>query len=180
MRHCWAYHFMISIIGILIVLGAILGGYLLEHGKLAVLLQPAELLIIFGSAIGTVVVANPVSTLMALGKRFAGVLAGNPYNKGRYVDSLKMVYELFNHARKAGTAKLEEDVDNPTKSAIFSKYPKFLKQHHALHFFCDTLRMAVSGGVEPMDIDDMMQVDMEVHHRESHEPTPCWGRPWPR
>ncbi len=161
---------MISILGILIVLGAILGGYLLEHGKPAVLLQPAELLIIFGSAIGTVVVANPVATLIALGKRLAGVLGGNPYDKGRYLESLKMIYELFNHARKAGTAKLEEDVDNPSKSAIFSKYPKFLKQHHAVHFFCDTLRMAVSGGVEPMDIDDMMQVDMDVHHRESHEP----------
>src|SRR3982751_5928886 len=128
---------MISIIGILIVLGAILGGYLLEHGNPAVLLQPAELLIIFGSAIGTVVVANPVSTLIALGKRLVGVLGGNPYNKGRYLESLKMVYELFNHARKAGTAKLEEDVDNPSKSAIFSKYPNFLKSHHAVHFLCD-------------------------------------------
>jgi chemotaxis protein MotA len=67
-------------------------------------------------------------------------------------------------------AKLEEDVDNPGKSAVFSKYPRFLKSHHALQFFCDTLRTAVSGGVEPMEIDQMMEVDLEVHHRESQEP----------
>jgi chemotaxis protein MotA len=81
-----------------------------------------------------------------------------------------MLYELFSHARKAGTAKLEEDVDNPAKSPIFSKYPRFLKSHHALNFFCDTLRTAVSGGVEPMDIDQMMEIDLEVHHREAAEP----------
>jgi chemotaxis protein MotA len=170
MRDCCARNFMISIIGILIVLGAIAGGYLMEHGKLEVLFQPAELVIIFGAAIGTVIVANPMPTLMGIVKGLMGLLGGSPYTKARYSESLKMLYELFSHARKAGTAKLEEDVDNPGKSAIFSKYPKFLKNHHAVHFFCDTLRMAVSGGVEPMDIDDMMLVDLDVHHRESQEP----------
>jgi chemotaxis protein MotA len=81
-----------------------------------------------------------------------------------------MLYELFNYARKNGTAKLEEDLDNPPKSPVFSKYPKFLKSQHALDFLCDTLRMVVTGGVEPMEIDQMMEVDLEVHHRESLEP----------
>jgi chemotaxis protein MotA len=99
-----------------------------------------------------------------------GILSGSPYNKSFYAENLKMLYELFTHARKAGTAKLEEDVDNPSKSAVFSKYPKFLKAHHAVHFLCDTLRMVLSGGVEPMDIDQMMETDLEVHHREAHEP----------
>ena len=99
-----------------------------------------------------------------------GVLAGSPYGKAAYLENLKMIYELFNLARKSGTAKLEEEVDNPSKSAIFSKYPKFMKSHHAVHFLCDTLRMAVSGGVDPMEIDQMMEVDLEVHHRESGEP----------
>jgi chemotaxis protein MotA len=161
---------MISIIGIVIVLGAIVGGYMMEHGKLLVLLQPAELIIIFGAAVGTVVVANPLPTLIRIGKGLAGLLAGSPYTKSFYAENLKMMYELFNHVRKAGTAKLEEDVDNPAKSPVFSKYPKFLKSHHARNFLCDTLRMAVSGGVEPMDIDQMMEVDLEVHHRESGEP----------
>ncbi|HLK67964.1 MAG TPA: flagellar motor stator protein MotA [Bryobacteraceae bacterium] len=161
---------MIALVGILIVFGAIAGGYLMEHGKLLVLLQPAELVIIFGAAVGTVVIANPVSTLKRLVGGLLGIFKGTSFTKAFYTDNLKMLFELFNHARKAGTAKLEEDVDNPSKSAIFSKYPKFLKSHHALCFLCDTLRMAVSGGVEPMDIDQMMEVDMEVHHQESQEP----------
>src|SRR6185295_4251832 len=125
---------MIAIIGILIVMGAIAGGYLMEHGKLLVLFQPAELVIIFGAAVGTVVVANPLPTLIRIGKGLAGVFGASPYGKQAYVDGLKMLYELFNHARKSGMAKLEEDVDNPSKSPVFSKYPQFLKDHHALHF----------------------------------------------
>src|ERR1035438_10228560 len=144
---------MISILGILIVLGAIAGGYLMEHGKLLVLFQPAELVIIFGAAVGTVVIANPLPVLIRIGKGMVGVLAGSPFTKAYYAENLKMLYELFNLARKSGTAKLEEDVDNPSKSAVLSKYPKFLKSHHAMQFLCDTLRMALSGGVEPLDID---------------------------
>ena len=161
---------MFSIIGIVIVFGAIIGGYLMEHGKLAVLVQPAELVIIFGAAVGTVVIANPLPILKGIAGGLAGVFKGGAYTKARYLDSLKMLFELFNHARKAGTAKLEEDVDNPAKSAIFSKYPNFLKSHHATQFLCDTLRMAVSGGVDPLDIDQMMEVDMEVHHHEALAP----------
>jgi len=161
---------MISIVGILIVFGAIIGGYLMEHGNLHVLIQPAELLIIFGSAVGTVVVANPLPIIIRIGQGLVAVFTGGPYTKALYLENLKMIYELYNYARKAGTAKLEEDVDNPSKSAIFSKYPKFLKFHHAADFLCDTLRMAVSGGVEAHDIDQMMDVDLEVHHRESGTP----------
>ena len=161
---------MLSILGILIVFGAVVGGYMMEHGKLLVLAQPAELIIIFGAAAGTVIAANPVSTLIRLGKAMARVLAGSPYSKAFYTENIKMLYDLFTLARKAGTAKLEEDIDNPTKSDVLKKYPKFLKSHHALDFLCDTLRMAVSGAVEPMDIDNMMEIDLEAHHREVHEP----------
>jgi chemotaxis protein MotA len=161
---------MLALIGIVIVLGAIAGGYLMEHGKLLVLLQPAELVIILGAAIGTVVIANPLPTLIAMVKGALGVVTGGGFSKAVYLDGLKMLYELYSYARKSGMAKLEEDVDHPEKSAIFTKYPKFLKMHHATNFLCDTLRMAVSGGVEPMEIDQMMEVDMEVHHREALEP----------
>jgi chemotaxis protein MotA len=161
---------MISIIGILIVLGAIAGGYMMEHGKFIVLLQPAELVIIFGAAIGTLVIANPLPILIQIAKGLAGVFGGSLYTKTLYLENLKMLYELFAHARKAGTAKLEEDVDHPDKSAIFSKYPKFMKSHHALHFLCDTLRTVVTGGVDPLEIDAMMEADLEVHHRETSIP----------
>ena len=161
---------MISIIGIVIVLGAIAGGYLMEHGKFAVLLQPAELVIIFGAAVGTVVIANPLPILIEIGKGIMGVFTGSPYTKPLYLDTLKMLYELFTLSRKAGTAKLEEEVDNPTKSQVFTKHPGFLRHHHAVAFLCDTLRMTVAGGTEPLDIDTMMEVDLDTHHQESHLP----------
>ena len=127
-------------------------------------------MIILGAAVGTVIVANPLSTLTRIAKGVLGVFTGAGYGKGHYLESLKMLYELFAYTRKMGSAKLEEDLDNPSKSPVFTKYPKFLKSHHALHFLCDTLRMSVSGGVDALDIDHMMEVDLEVHHREAHEP----------
>jgi chemotaxis protein MotA len=161
---------MIALIGIVIVLGAIAAGYGMEHGKFLVLMQPAEFVIIFGAALGTVVIANPLPTLIKIGKGLAGVFGGNKYTRALYLETLKMLYELFALSRKAGTAKLEEEVDNPDKGQIFTKYPRFLKSHAPLRFLCDTLRMAASGTVEPVDIDAMMDADLEVHHRESHEP----------
>jgi len=161
---------MISLIGIVIVLGAIAGGYLMEHGKFAVLMQPAELVIIFGAAIGTVVIANPVTTLKKIAAGLMGVFKGNTFHKAFYLETLKMLYELFTLSRKAGMAKLEEEVDNPEKGVVLTKYPKFLKLEHAAHFLCDTLRMVVSGGVDPMDIDLMMEADLEVHHKEAAQP----------
>src|ERR1022692_3350537 len=157
---------MISIIGIVIVLGAIAAGYTMEHGNFKVLMQPAELVIIFGAAVGTLVVANPLPTLTKIGKGLAGVFSGSTYTKALYLESLKMLYELFALSRKAGTAKLEEEVDNPSKGVVFTKYKKFGQNHHALHFLCDTLRMAVSGGVDPMEIDTMMEIDLEVHFHD--------------
>jgi chemotaxis protein MotA len=142
----------------------------MEHGKLLVLAQPAELIIIFGAAVGTVVTANPISTLMRMGKGMVGILSGSPYTKATYTENLKMLYELFSMARKAGNAKLEEEIDNPAKSEVMKKYPKFLKSHHASEFLCDTLRTAISGNVDPIDMDTMMEIDMEVHHHEAQEP----------
>ena len=161
---------MFAILGIVAVFGAIVGGYLMEHGNLKVLMQPAELLIIFGAALGTVLIANPLPVLIAIAKGIAGVFGGSKFHKTFYLAHLKMIYELYNYARISGTAKLEEDIDKPDKSQIFSKYPKFLKDHHAVAFLCDTLRMAVTGGVDVMEIDSMMEVDLEVHHSESAQP----------
>src|ERR1700736_3665838 len=110
---------MVPIIGIIVVIGAICAGYMMEHGKFAVLFQPAELVIIFGAALGTVAIANPLPTLIRIGKGLAGVFAGNPYTKARYLEGLKMLYDLFAYARKSGMAKLEEDVDHPEKSEVF-------------------------------------------------------------
>ncbi len=161
---------MFVIIGILVVLGGVVGGYLLEHGQLAVLWQPAELVIIGGAALGTLLIANPLSTVIALFKGILGALKPSPYNQKFYLETLKMLNDLFVHARKNGMVKLEADVEEPDKSQIFSKYPAFLKNHHAVHFVCDTLRMAISGGVGTFELDQMMEMDMEGHHHEVNVP----------
>ncbi len=161
---------MFAIIGIVVVFGSIIGGYLMEHGHLSVLFQPAELVIIGGAAAGTVLVGNPLPVVIQMAKNLGGVFGSSPYDKAAYLEALKMMYGLFQYARKEGLVKLEADVDDPAKSAIFSKYPKFLKNHHALHFVCDTLRTAVSGGAGHFELDQMMEMDMEVHHHESGQP----------
>jgi len=161
---------MFSIIGIVVVFGCVVAGYLMEHGNLLVLMQPAELIIILGAAVGTVLIANPLHILMKIGKGIGGAFGGSPFTKQRYMDSLKIMYELFTRARKDGLMSLEADSDAPDQSAIFSKYPKFLKDHHALAFVCDALRMAASGGIEPFDADQMMELDMDVHHHEATQP----------
>jgi len=161
---------MLVIIGIVVVFGAVVAGYLMEHGNLKVLIQPAELVIIGGAAIGTVLIANPLYILKQVVGGVAGAFGGSKYNKAKYQETLKMLFELFSRARKDGLMALEADSDAPDKSPVFSKYPKFLKDHHALHFVCDTIRMAAGGGLEPFDADQMMELDMEVHHHGLAQP----------
>ena len=155
---------MFSIIGIIVVLGAVLGGFLMEKGPIQVLLQPSEFLIIGGAALGTLLSANPVHVIKKIMNGLMAVLKGSKQSKQRYIDSLKMMFILFNKARKEGLAGIESDIEEPAKSTVFSKYPDFLKNHHALYSVCDTMRMAVTGGASAFDIDQMMELDMEVHH----------------
>jgi chemotaxis protein MotA len=161
---------MFSIIGIVLVFGAIVGGYLMEHGNLAVLMQPAELVIIFGAAVGTVLIANPLPVVIKMMKMIVGVFGGNRFSKPFYLENLRMLNEVFGYARKSGMAKLEADVEEPTKSALFGKYKGFMKDHHAVFFVCDTLRMSISGGVGHFELDQMMEMDIDVHHHEVSAP----------
>jgi chemotaxis protein MotA len=161
---------MFSIIGIVIVFGAVVGGFLMEKGKLPVLLQPAELIIIGGSAVGTLLVANPLPLIIKIFKGLVSILSGSRFNAAYYLESLKMLSDIFQFARKSGMAKLEEDIENPEKSAVFSKYPKLIKDQHVLYFVCDTLRTAVAGVVAPHDLDTLVEGDIEIHHTASSAP----------
>ncbi len=160
---------MFVIIGFVVVIGAIVGGYLMEHGNLMVLMQPAELVIIGGAGLGTMLIANPLHILIAIMKGMIDALKGSPFTKAFYIEQLKMLNDIFVYARKNGMAKLEADLDEPDKSPLFSKYPKFLKDHHALDFFCDTVRMSISGGVAPFELDQLMDLDLEVQHHGNTE-----------
>ena len=160
---------MFAIIGIIVVFGAVLGGYLMEHGNMRVLIQPAELLIIAGAAVGTILIANPLHILKQIGTGIIEVFKGSKFTKQRYLDSLKLSYDLLNKARRQGLMSLETDVEDPEKSPIFSKDPSFLKNEHVRHFFCDSMRMAISG-LEAFELDQLMEMDLEVHHHGATEP----------
>jgi len=161
---------MFAIIGIVVVFGAVVAGYLMEHGNLRVLIQPAELVIIGGAAVGTVLVANPLHILKQIAGGIGVVFGGSKYNKQAYIDSLKMMYDLLNKARKDGLMALESDVEEPEKSPVFSKGPAVLKNHHIRDFVCDSLRMAVTG-VDAFDLDQLLDLDLEVHHHDATQPT---------
>jgi chemotaxis protein MotA len=161
---------MFSIIGIVVVFGCIVAGYLMEHGNMKVLVQPAELIIIGGAALGTVLISNPVHTLKQMISGVIGAFGSSKFGTERYLSSLKMMYELLQKARKEGMVALESDIEEPEKSPLFANYKEFVKDHHAVQFVCDTMRMAVSGGVEVFDLDQMLEADMEVHHHEANEP----------
>lgn len=161
---------MFAIIGILVVLGAVVGGYLMEKGHLLVLMQPAELLIIGGAAIGTLLIANPVRLLKGIVAGVGGVFGKSHFEKERYLATFKMMYELFNKSRRNGMLSIEVDIEEPAQSPIFQVHPEFLKQKHLCDFVCDTLRLAISNYAEPFDVDQMLDLDMEVQHRSATEP----------
>jgi chemotaxis protein MotA len=142
----------------------------MEHGNLKVLIQPAELVIIGGAAVGTVLIGNPLHIIKKIAGGIGGVFGGSKFTKQAYIDALKMMYELLNKARKEGLMSLEADVEEPSKSAILSKNAAFVKNHHICDFVCDSLRMAVTG-VDAFDLDQLLDLDMEVHHHDATAPT---------
>ena len=166
---------MFAIIGIIVVFGAVLGGFLMEKGPLLVLLQPSEFLIIAGAGLGTLLSGNPMYVLKKIAGGFIQILKGQKYSKQKYIDLLKMMYTLFNKARKEGLAGIESDIEEPEKSVVFSKYPEFVKNHHVRDFVCDTMRMAIIGGATPFDLDQMMEIDMDVRHAGETEPATALG-----
>jgi chemotaxis protein MotA len=157
---------MFAIVGIVVVFGAVVGGYLMEHGNLKVLMQPAELLIIAGAGIGTILMANPPSILKAILGGLSTVFGNSKYDKTAYQSTLKQMYDVMQKARKKGLTELEKDVEEPDKSDLFKSW-----DHHLRDFVCDTLRMAMTGGPTPFDLDQLMELDMEVHHHYSQLPS---------
>jgi len=156
---------MLAIIGIIAVFAAVVGGFLMEHGKIMVLVQPAELLIIGGAGIGTVLTGNSPVVLKALLSGFSSVFGSSKFDKAYYQNILKQLYDVMQKARKKGVTDLEADVEHPEKSELFKTW-----EHHLSNFVCDTLRMAMSGGPTPFELDQVMELDMEVHHHYSQLP----------
>ena len=159
------------IFGAVFVLCCVLGGFLLHHGKLAALFVPTEYLIISGCLVGGMVIQNPVYVLKRVVTGILGLLAGGgALGKKAYLELLQMMYQLLQLARKEGVLALEEHVNDPKASAIFAQYPTFMKNHHAVDFTCDTLKLFVAGVLDAHSLDELMENDLEVLHHEELEP----------
>jgi len=158
---------VLVIIGLVIVLGSVIGGYLMHHGELMVLVQLNEFLILGGAAVGTLIVANPPSVLKACLGQTLGLLKPNPYGAKAYAELLQVLYEIFQKARKDGLVGLESHIENPEASDIFLKYPSFMGNHHAVALLCDTLKVLLTGTVEDHNLAEILDVDLEKHHHEA-------------
>lgn len=161
---------MIAIIGLLVVLGAIAGGFTMAGGHLMALFHVSEIVVICGVAAGTVFISTPGAVLKAMAGKLGTVFKGNRFTRDLYLDALKMLYELFQVARKDGLVAIEAHIEDPEKSAIFRKYPKVVHEHHAMQFLCDSLRLVLVGSVPPHDLDALMDGEMDVHHEEAGKP----------
>jgi chemotaxis protein MotA len=159
---------MFIIIGIIIVLGCVLGGFLMVNGPIAVLIQPSEFVVIGGAAIGAMITANPIKLIMTLVRKVPAALKGSPYTKACFTELLLLQYDIFINAKKGGLLSIEEDVNKPTESSIFTKYPTFVNNSHGVHFFCDALEMLVNGAAQPEELEMLLESEMETHHEENH------------
>ncbi len=162
---------MLALFGILLVFGAVIGGFLVERGNPYVLMQPAELLIICGSAAGIVLVSNPPSVIRRMAVGVARAFRPPPCSTQSFMRHLRMLYELFVYSQRAGgVMQLENDVEDPERSRILSNYPEFLRDRVTRDLVCDSLRMLVIGVTTPQELDRLMEIDIEVQRRCGHEP----------
>jgi len=162
---------MLAIFGMLLVFAAVFGGFLLERGNPWVLMQPAELLIIGGAACGIVLVANSPAVIRKMWRGVKRVFRPRFHDPGFHLRHLRMLYEIFVFAqRSGGIMQLENDVEDPEESEIFSRYPEFLTDAETRNFVCDSLRMLVIGVTTPHELDDLMDLDIDVQRRGRQEP----------
>ncbi len=158
---------MLIIVGLVIVFGSIIGGYVMHHGEIAVLIQVNEFIIIGGAAVGALVIANPASVIKRSIAAILGLLKPSPFSHHAYEELLQVLYAVFQKARKDGLVGLEAHIEAPEKSDIFKKYPSFLANHHAVSTLCDTLKVLLTGAVENHHLADVLDMDLEQHHHEA-------------
>lgn len=156
---------MLAIVGALIVIASVIGGFLLEGGQMAVLIQPIELLIIGGAAAGSLLIAASPALLKKIGAISAHAIKGANVSKAGYIELLSLLFELLKLA-KSNPLGVEPHVDDPEQSSIFTKYPGVLHNHHAVEFIADTLKVMLSGSMSPYDLEDLMNADIDATHAE--------------
>jgi chemotaxis protein MotA len=161
---------MIQIIGSVVVVGCVLGGFVLEGGKILALWHPTEILIIVGSALGAFLTSNPLKVTKAAFREAISIQKGARYKREDYVSLLKLVYDILMKIRKEGVMAIEADLEKPEASPIFKKYPNVLADHHMIVFITDCLRLIVGGNLDPHELESLLEYELETHHKEAHEP----------
>jgi chemotaxis protein MotA len=160
---------MFLIIGYIIILAASVGTYAV-HGSLAALFVPLEYVAIVGLTLGGFIAGNGIKTIKATIKALPKVFKGSHLNKALYMDLLAMLFEILGKVRKEGLMSIENDIENPHDSPVFSKYPNVAHDHHVMEFICDYLRMMVGGNLNAFEIENLMDIEIETHHQEAHVP----------
>ncbi len=165
---------MLFIVGLLVVIGAVLGGYSI-HGDLRVLWQPIEYLIIFGGAFGAFLISNPKRVIVGSIKALGKVIKGPKYNREAYEELLGVLFSVFKLAKTKGDLALENHVEHPEESTLFANFPSFQGDHHAVEFLCDYLRVLTLGASNPHEIEAIMEVELENHHNDDHMIVTAWA-----
>ena len=164
---------MLVLIGYVVVMASVFGGFAMAGGHLAALWQPLEVLMIGGAAIGAFFVGNDAKAVKATFKALPSVLKGSRYTKTLYLELMALLSEILNKVRKEGLMSIETDVDAPEESPIFTKYPGILADHHMIEFITDYLRLMVSGNMDAFQIENLMDNEIETHHHEGEVPAHC-------
>lgn len=157
---------MLLLIGLAVVIGSILLGYVAHHGQLIVLWQWTEFVIIGGAGLGALLIGNPPSVVKAIGRDVMALFKPNPFSEKSYAQLLQVLYDIFQKARKDGLVGLESHIEEPEMSDIFKAYPDFMSKHHALSFLCDTLKVLLSGAVEDHHLSEILDMDLEQQNEE--------------
>ncbi|MEZ5669513.1 MAG: flagellar motor stator protein MotA [Alphaproteobacteria bacterium] len=161
---------MLVIIGIVVVFAMVFGGFIAAGGHLEVIIEalPFEMIIIGGAAAGATIISNPGWVLKGALKGFGRAMKGPRFKKADYIELLSLQYQIFRLAKTKGMLALEAHIENPHESALFSQFPKIQKDHHALDFVCDYLRMLTLGTDNPHELEAIIDEELETHHHEDH------------
>lgn len=158
------------IVGYGVILISVFGGFLMAGGHLVSLFQPVELLIIAGSGAGAFFVANSVKTVRATLRALPTVLKGSRYTKALYMELMALLYDILTKVRKEGLMSVEQDIDNADSSPLFAKFPAIVADHHLIEFITDYLRLMISGNLNPIEIENLMDNEIDTHHQEGEIP----------
>jgi chemotaxis protein MotA len=157
---------MFTLIGVAVVVGSVLGGFMIAGGKIMALVQISEFIVVGGTALGTILISTPLPVIKALARDIPRILKPSPFSGTLYLESLKMLFELFQMAQRDGLVAIESHIESPDKSSLFKKYPMVVAQHHAMTFLCDSLRLVLMGSVPPHDLEMLLDSEIDVHHEQ--------------